>query len=786
MRFITGQRAVAMSVGEFATFSPVPSSAGFGRMGAWRAATGAAWHQTMRERAQAADAGAQFEVPVQGRLLHGGWAIELQGRLDQLAPRDGGWTLREIKTISEPLPRSEDELARDYPEYFRQLAAYLRLAELGSLAQKGPLAGELVFVDFSTGVTQTVPMTTATAGGWVEEQLKVMRPYWEFRWNSRQRVAALPERAAFAILRPGQAEARADLAAATGRSGVFMFEAPTGFGKTGLLLEYALARLRDGHCQRLLYLTGKGTGQAPVTQQLRALLGKEPELRFIQLRSRREHAIDTPLHTCDARRSCRADLEERWREAGLDPLTLFEDGSLPVEKSRRLGAETGVCPYEITRAALPCAEAWICDYNYVFSPAHRGVLFNLPGFNPADTLLVIDEAHNLPARAAEARSHAFSAAAAAFAAHALRDFLARPALLHAAENFEEFLAALPSAERLDLTAQYALENHLETIADELNAGPLPEDLPDAAADFLWGCVNALETLRDASLELLPGAPARGELRLACVDAAPAIASALSSFGQAVLTSATFGPPEFFLAACGLNPAQAHWIVAHAPWRDGAYDIAVDARVDTRQRARERFYAVTAETVRQFAGGQARPIAVFFPSYDYAETIRAYIEAVDAGLRVVLQPRGADLATQTEFLDEALLTAHAIFLVLGGSFAEGIDRLGGEVERAMVVGPAVSEPNALNKARQAHFERTMGADEAFRRTYLAPGILKVAQALGRLVRAPGQHAKVLLHCRRFAEPATESLLPEEYRHGPVLRRDADLLEWLKTSPTTDRA
>lgn len=775
-----------MSVGEFATFNPVPSSAGFGRMGAWRAATGAAWHQTMRERTQAADAGAQFEVPIHGKLLHGGWAVELQGRLDQVAPRGEGWVLREIKTVAEPLPRAEDELAREFPEHFRQLAAYLRLAEMGALGQKRALAGELVFVDFSSGVAQTVPMTLAAAGVWVEEQLEAWRPYWEFRWNARQRLAALPERTAFATLRPGQAEARAELAAAAGRSGVFMFEAPTGFGKTGLLLEYALARLREGHCQRLLYLTGKGTGQAPVTKQLRALLGDVPELRFLQLRSRREHAIDTPLHSCDARRSCRSDLEERWKDAGLDPLALFEDGSLPVEKARRLGQATGVCPYEITRAALPCAEVWVCDYNYVFSPAHRGVLFNLPGFNPADTLLVLDEAHNLPARAAEARSHAFTAAEAGFAGQALREFHARPALLHAAESFEEFLFALPQIERLDLTAQYALENHLETLADELNAGPLPEDLPDAAMEFLWNSIQALETLRDASLELLPGVPARGELRLACVDAAPAIASALSSFGQAVLTSATFGPPEFFLAACGLPAAQAHWIVAQAPWRDGAYDIAVDARVDTRQRSRERFFAVTAETVRQFADGQARPIAVFFPSYDYAETIRAYIEAVDAGLRVAVQPRGADLATQTEFLDESLLTAHAMFFVLGGSFAEGIDRLGGEVERVMVVGPAVSEPNALNKARQALFEKSMGPDEAFRRTYLAPGILKVAQALGRLVRAPGQRAKVLLHCRRFAEPATESLLPEEYRHGRVLRRDGDLLEWLKSAPTKDRA
>jgi Rad3-related DNA helicase len=478
------------------------------------------------------------------------------------------------------------------------------------------------------------------------------------------------------------------------------------------------------------------------------------------------------------RRSCREELEERWLSAGLDVFTLFEDGSLPVETSRRLGVATGVCPYEITRAALPCAEVWVCDYNYVFSPAHRGVLFNLQGFDPMNTLLVLDEAHNLPARAAEARSHVFSAPAAAFAVQALHEVLARPVLQRAAEDLAEFLEKLPPTEKLDVTASYILEDHLENLAAEMIAAPLPEKLPEAAADFIWGCVNALETLQDQTLQLLPTAPTRGELRLACVDAAPAIAAALRSFGQAVLTSATFGPPEFFASACGLEKGEAHWIAAHAPWRDGAYDVAVDARVDTRMRARERFYAMTAETVRLFADGQARPIAVFFPSYDYAETIRAYIEEQDAGLRVNMQPRGASLSEQMEFLDQSLLTAHAIFLVLGGSFAEGIDRLGGEVERAMVVGPALPEPNAVKKAQLARYEETMEPEEAFRRAYLAPGLLKVAQALGRLVRAPGHKAKVLLHCRRFAEAATQALLPEEYRGGEVLRQDTDLLEWLK--------
>ncbi len=783
MRFVPGQRAVAMSVGEFSTFRLGPADVGGGRSGAWRAAVGSAWHQALRDRET--NPAARFEVPLSGRLWWRGWTIELQGRLDQIVPRAGLTWLREVKTVSGPLPRTDDELTREYPEYFCQLAAYLRLAHLdhvfASALPPGELAAELVLVDFSTGLTQSVPLPATDVDRWLERQLDTLYPYLEYRWNSWQRLSTLTVRSPFAVLRPGQAEARAALENIHGHAGVVIFEAPTGFGKTGLLLEYALSRLRLGHCRRLLYLTGKGTGQAPVVAQLRALLGSEPELRFLQLRSRREHAIASSTHTCDERGNCRDDLEARWHAAAIDPPALFDDGTLTLEKSRQLGAQSGVCPYEITRAALPYAEVWICDYNYVFSPTHRSVLFNQPDFDPALTLLILDEAHNLPARAADARSHTFTADDASFTADALRHAHARPNLIHAAEHLAEFLDPLRPADKLDLTTAYSLADHLETLVAELRAAPAPDDLPDSVLDFLWSGADALATLRDGTLDLLPWVPAKGTLRLSCLDAAPAIASALREFGQAVLTSATFGPRETCLASLGLDAAGTHWISATAPWREGAYTVAVDARVDTRLRSRAHHYATTAETIRLFSAGQPRPIAVFFPSYDYAEAVRAYVSALDSGLRVAMQPRGADLAAQTVFLEESLLTAHAIFLVLGGSFAEGIDRLGGEVERAIVVSPALPEPGAVNEARRARLVDSAGqqngADAAFQRVYLAPGLLKISQALGRLVRAPGQRARVLLHCRRFAEPATQQLLAPEFRSSRILRNDSQFAEWL---------
>ena len=184
---------------------------------------------------------------------------------------------------------------------------------------------------------------------------------------------------------------------------------------------------------------------------------------------------------------------------------------------------------------------------------------------------------------------------------------------------------------------------------------------------------------------------------------------------------------------------------------------------------------------QLAGTRqpCRPcVAVFFPSYAYAEAIAHELAAIAPALRATLQPKLRDLAAQSAWVDESLRSADALFLVLGSSFAESIDALGGRVTHAMVVGPALPEVNAVQRARLAEAARTgLTRDAAFRRVYQIPGMTKVNQALGRLVRAPGQHARVLLHCRRFLEPGYASLLAPEYRAGTTVGDDPALVAWL---------
>ena len=279
------------------------------------------------------------------------------------------------------------------------------------------------------------------------------------------------------------------------------------------------------------------------------------------------------------------------------------------------------------------------------------------------------------------------------------------------------------------------------------------------------------------MEKLLWCPRSGELNFTCVDAADAIGETLRAFGGVVFASATLSPVDNFAESCGLAQAATAptHLRAHTPWRDGAYDLAFDARVDTSFQHRSRYFAATAATVAALQDSAGSPVAIFFPSYAYAEAVARELERA-APLRVVLQPRLRDLAAQTAWVEESLAFADALFLVLGSSFAESIDALGGRITHAMVVGPALPEVNAVQRARLAEFF-ALGREAAFRRVYQIPGMTKVNQALGRLVRAPGQRARVILHCRRFLEPSYASLLAPDYQLGTNLHTDADLAAWL---------
>jgi DNA excision repair protein ERCC-2 len=861
MDFDLDQRTARLSVGEFSDFTLGPRDSVGGPSGLWRAQLGTHWHNQLRAQTTSENSSALFEVPITGRIVHHGWTLTLTGRIDQIIPVNNAYTLREIKTITRELPADDSELRAEYPSYFIQLATYAALARFDPEALRLPLSAspsstaspgrttfhaELHFVEIASGLAQTVTLTSID-DTLFKSQLERICEFLDLRHRARERLRTLRFRPPFTELRAGQETTQADLANALAKQSIVFFEAPTGFGKTGALLELALDHLRSGRCERVLYLTSKATGQLQVMRTLGFMTepvisptppsgapsatrhplpsSTVPSLPVTAwlIRPKHEHCIHTTFHC--SREVCPhlKDAEARWPRSGLSRFYLFENEPRDLPSLRAAGRAAQICPYEITRAALPFNDVWIGDYNYVFSPPTRGIFYEQPGFDPARTLLLIDEAHNLPSRVADVYTHHFSAADAVALVEALQRLRAPQKLVQACGHWSHFLHQRAACDSLPLVDEDDARELLTALASLITTTPLDTlELGQPLAELLWKTVSCVETLNTVDVPRLWWSPRPGELTITCLDAAAAIGPTLRSFHAAILASATLTPTENFTAAVGLDTppelvaeasasapdrfgslnkrdtrrlfkqltsasgllkidearelAAPALVRASTPWRDAVYDVAIDARVDTSYQQRARHAATTAATLATLRSAASSTVAVFFPSYAYAETIQRELTSTFPELRVSLQPRLPDLAAQTAWVEQALEGTDFLFLVLGSSFAEGIDLLGGRISHAMVVGPALPEVNAVQRARLATFA-PLGRDAAFQRVYQIPGIQKVNQALGRLVRAPGQHAKVLLHCRRFAEESYAALLAPEYRSSHILTQDSDLTDWL---------
>jgi Rad3-related DNA helicase len=802
-------RTIALGVGEFAGFSLGPQEGSVGPSGLWRAQLGQHWHNELRQRTLAEHAHATFEIVIEGRLTHRGWTFVLSGRIDQQV----GPLLREIKSVLRPLPADEAALRADYPEYFLQLGAYVVLQRTHGARE---VRAELVFVEAGSGLAQTVALTPFDEA-LVFHQLDAIVEFLNLQRRAAERRRSLEFSSPFPTLRPGQETIQADLTAAFGGrvqsreskvegqqiqpstfdgrpSTVLLFEAPTGYGKTGCVLDFALGRLKAGEFARLVWLTGKSTGQIQVVHTLQQMTAAGV-LPVWQVRNKGEHCVNHTFHCvrdgCDFLRDC----AERWPGSGLSRFYTDERQPRDLPTLRAAGRDALICPYEITRAALPFNDVWIGDFNYVFAPDNRGLFFERPGFDAGETLLVVDEAHNLPTRVAGAYSHSASESAARLLLAEL-DHLNAPATLSlAVEEWVKVLASLAPAESLDPDVESEIRHLVSRLAQLVTSTQLDYvALGPQHSATLWQFTALEGFLENEALKKLLWVARSGQLEFTCIDAAAAIGETLRHFGGAILMSATLQPYGEFAELCGLEVGRGlrsapggggqgtdrptyTTLQAPTPWRAGAYDVAVDLRVDTSFRQRAGHYSTTAATIASLHEAARGPVAVFFPSYAYAEIVQKTLADYGSVLRVALQPKLPDLAAQAAWVEENLVLSDVLFLVLGSSFAEGIDLLGGRISHAMVVGPALPEVNAVQKAKVAALS-DLGRDAAFRRVYQIPGLQKVNQALGRIVRAPGQKAKVLLHCKRFAEPSYAALLATDYQLFAEIADDDALQAWLR--------
>jgi len=587
---------------------------------------------------------------------------------------------------------------------------------------------------------------------------------------ARQELAHRSARdAALNTLRFPHAEFRAgqrDLAVAVYKSickeRKLLAQAPTGIGKTLATLFPALKAAATKQLDNIYFLTAKTTGRALAIQALATIQSSTaPQpLRVLELTAR-DKICEHPDKVCHGD-SCplAAGFYDRLPAARTAAVELRQ---LDKPGLKLVAAEHAICPYYLGQEMARWSDVIISDYNYFFDTS--ALLFGLMQAGEWRTAILVDEAHSLVERARSMYSAELDQ----------RDFLALRTtapceLKNALDRLHRQWRTLAAKQDCDYRVHNelphallaALQNAVATITDYLVDNPTWIDpaLQSFYFDALHFCrlVESFEShsLFDSTRVTLKG---RHRLRLCLRNVVPAsfLKPRFDAAHAGILFSATLGPWSYYQKLLGL-PGETAWVDIVTPFSSDQLAIQI-ADISTRFQHRSDSIAPITELIaEQFRRCPGNYLA-FFNSFDYLERVARLLQERFGDIELWIQERRMDEKARTSFIDQFTPTSQGIgFAVLGGAFGEGIDLPGKRLIGAFVATLGLPPVNPVNEQIMRRTSEIFGAQLAYAYTYLIPGIRKVAQAGGRIVRTNLDEGTLYLIDDRFREHRIRQLLP----------------------------
>ncbi|QXI31810.1 ATP-dependent DNA helicase [Pseudomonas promysalinigenes] len=567
-------------------------------------------------------------------------------------------------------------------------------------------------------------------------------PYPQFRQGQRQLAETLYK------------------AVSTGRC--LMAQASTGIGKTLGTLFPLLKAVVPQQLDKVFFLTAKTPGRALALDALSQISAANPQpaLRTLELVAR-DKACEHPDKACHGD-SCPLaqgfyDRLPAARQAAASRPMLDRAGLRDVALAHQ------VCPYYLGQEMARWVDVVVADYNYYFD-AHA-LLFGLTQLNQWRVAVLVDEAHNLVERG----RGMYSATLDQGQLLALRQ--AKPAGLGSALDrlnrqwnalFKTQQAPYQASEQLPEQFLRALQQCIGLIQERLNEKPAEVDVQ--VLQFFY---QALQFSRVAELfdehflfdVSLREGPRRRRLASVClrnVTPARLLAPRMQAARSVTLFSATLSPRRFYTDLLGM-PVDTAWLEVAAPFRAEQLQVHIASHVSTRYRERQASLAPITQLIAEQYQRQPGNYLAFFSSFEYLQQVASLLAQQHPGIPSWAQAPGMGEAARQAFLDRFVADGQGVgFAVLGGAFGEGIDLPGTRLIGAFVATLGLPQVNPINEQFKQRLGRQFGA--GFDYAYLYPGVRKVIQAAGRVIRGDDDRGVLVLIDERFAEPLVQQMFP----------------------------
>ncbi len=602
--------------------------------------------------------------------------------------------------------------------------------------------------------------------------------------------------------RPGQRELAAAVYKTATAGACLMAQATTGIGKTIGTVFPLLKAMPGQRLDKLFFLAAKTPGRKLALDAFDLVRASTAQaahpIRVLELVARDkacEH-LDKACHgdSCPLAKG----FYDRLPDARYAARGYASTHTLDKAAVRELALNHAVCPYYLSQELTTWADVVVGDYNYYFDTS--ALLHAATTAHQWRVGVLVDEAHNMIERTRSMYSAALSQSHLQ-AVHASAPKAVRTVLEKLNRAFSEVVKTQTVdhlvVEELPVEFLKVLQQAITTITDFLVANPTRVD--SDLQGFYFEALHfarmadsfAAHSMFDISLHdtaspghgLLQRDGACATLNIRNIVPAPFLNPRMTDAHSVALFSATLSPPQFYKETLGL-PESTAWIDVASPFSHEQLYVAAVGSISTRYNDRAqslgRIVALMAQQYEKTPGNYL----AFTSSYEYLLQLEQLFRQRHPHIDAWTQTRQMNEAGRDVFLARFNVGTTGIgFAVLGGAFAEGIDLPGDRLIGAFIATLGLPQTNAVNnefKTRMAnyfdgrkHDASTHGAasngpasraaiEKAYNYTYLYPGVQKVVQAAGRVIRTQEDVGVIFLMDDRFNRPDVQALLPAWWR------------------------
>ena len=556
--------------------------------------------------------------------------------------------------------------------------------------------------------------------------------------------------------------------------------APTGTGKTISTLFPAIKVMGEGKSRKIFYLTAKTITRTVAEETYRLLMERGLQFKFVTLTARDKICIFDEAR-CNPKQCERAKGHyDRVNAAVFDMIT--HETAMSREVIEAYAGKHCVCPFEMQLDAALWVDGLICDYNYVFDPnvyLRRFFGESFDGGPNGDDIFLVDEAHNLVERAREMYSAILLLSKLKDVRQAVKSYNAKLAqkISKCIKYMETLKSECTKTQKLDTLGGFTM--YLMRMCTDMEAflkSKAPQEIRERVLENYLDAKTFISTYdrMDERYMIYMEKQEEGEfmIKILCVEPSADLACRTDRALGTIFFSATLLPIMYYKKMLSKTYEKDYDLYTESPFKkeNRLLFAANDVSSKYTRRGRNEYERI-ATYIRTIIRAKNGNYMVFFPSYAFMQDVLEVFSEQEMakagnGIEIVVQQNAMTEEARQDFLNhfqEDTTSTVIGFCVLGGIFSEGIDLKARRLIGVMVVGTGLPQIGSERELLKNYYDEKEGCGYEY--AYVYPGMNKVLQAGGRVIRTETDTGVIALLDERFHTSMYKSLFPKEWLPCP---------------------